>query len=213
MDELRGNAAAVLPTVDDFACVYQDYIAARDRVLKARTAVEEAGEQADTTALRDKLATALNDGDPAFQAMMRMPAPTMLALFNKLEAMSDNPFDPSPWEDDGHVARILADAATLSLQPAKAWIDRWRALGGYFGYTRKKGEEPRLMRGMLICLDLWKPTDRDNPDLPPHAWLIEPEHHAGAVKVLDGLLELTPGLQEAVKAVAAVETPLAPEGL
>jgi hypothetical protein len=47
---------------------------------------------------------------------------------------------------------------------AGAWINRWRAIGGAFSYLYRKDEEPLLMRGMVVALDLWRPTDRDNPD-------------------------------------------------
>jgi hypothetical protein len=48
----------------------------------------------------------------------------------------------------------------------------------------------------------WTPADRDNPRLEPHLWLLDKAHQPGAIKALDGLLELVPGLEEAVHEAA-----------
>lgn len=102
-------------------------------------------------------------------------------------------------------------AVLQSLDPiravAEAWVDRWRALGGDFGAVRRPGEPATATRGMLMALEYWKPTDRDNPRLAPHAWLTEKKHHAGAVKALEGMLELVPDLQDAVFDLVAPTIP------
>jgi hypothetical protein len=87
---------------------------------------------------------------------------------------------------------------------ARAWVDRWRALGGDFGFIyNREGLIEGVTRGMLCGTDLWTDrTDRVHPKLEPHARLIEDGHHAGAVKVLEGLLMLVPGLREAVREIA-----------
>lgn len=139
----------------------------------------------------------------AFREMMAIPAPDPFALHLKLKAISD--FDPP--EAQYYLDRLIADAGSVSLQPAKAWVDRWRALGGDFGSMQRAGGTPTFTRGMVVDLDLWKPTDREHPLLAPHAWLIEPEHHAGAVKVLEGFLALVPGLQDSIRALVVPTIP------
>lgn len=86
---------------------------------------------------------------------------------------------------------------------ARAWIDRWQALGGDFGLRYNPAGQPEgIMRGMTCALDYWARTDRDRADLPPHTWLVEDQHHDGAVKALEGMLELLPELAEAVREIA-----------
>lgn len=229
-NEKDNNAAA--PPGDEFAHLYADYVSARDRLSEAKQKLAEAdarqvaainelpedqradmaqleiiADRLNIAALGDAVFQGICDGDPKFQAMATMPAPTHFALFLKLEAIVADPFNSAPWEDGLITARILADAATLNLELAKAWVDRWRALGGTFGSINRNGEAPHATRGMVVDLDYWQPTDRGNPELPPHAWLLEPEHHHGAVKVLEGFLHLVPGLQEAVFAVVGPTIP------
>lgn len=84
------------------------------------------------------------------------------------------------------------------LHMATAWIDRWKALGGDFNFRLdKEGQPCGLLRGMTCMFENIEPTDRDREDIPPH--------HDGAVKALEGLLELCPGLREGVREVAGKE--------
>jgi hypothetical protein len=92
------------------------------------------------------------------------------------------------------------------LHVARAWADRWKALGGDFGLTyNNDGSVKGAHRGMICGADLWTPTDRGREDLRPHTWLTEDHHHEGAVKALEGLLELVPGLSDAVRHIASQE--------
>ena len=88
---------------------------------------------------------------------------------------------------------------------ARAWIDRWKSLDGSFGLIFKNGEPPQLTRGMLIATDLWAPTDNGREDIPPHTWMMDECDHHGAVRILEGLLELCPGLREAVREIGGRE--------
>ena len=89
-----------------------------------------------------------------------------------------------------------SEVATLHM--ARVWIDRWKAAGGNFGQSfNPNGSFRGLLRGMAEPR-FWTPTDEGNPQLEPHLWLTDPAHQRGAVKVLDSLLTLVPGLQDAV---------------
>lgn len=164
-----------------------------------------------------------------FTLATNSPTPTeedglLNAPVEDLAAFARDQFDNQSTEDRGAWAAlaVLADDKAFAgvddayqggrdqamLEVARAWIDRWQALGGSFGYSYPRGEEPRLMRSMVVATDLWQPTDRANPDLPTHTWLIEEKQHDGAVKVLEGLFVMVPGLKEAVSAVARELTPL-----
>jgi hypothetical protein len=87
---------------------------------------------------------------------------------------------------------------------AGAWIDRWHAAGGSFGIRYDtEGQFSGIMIGRSASPDFWTPTDKDRPDLPPHLWLYEDEHMDGALRALDGMLQLCPRLREAVGEKAA----------
>jgi hypothetical protein len=89
---------------------------------------------------------------------------------------------------------------------ARAWSDRWKALGGDFGLRLDRERRPvGVTRGMICGMDLWERKDRDREDLPPHVRLIEDHQHEGAVKALEGLLEITPGLKEAIHEIGGRE--------
>jgi hypothetical protein len=115
--------------------------------------------------------------------------------------------------DEGLYTREEYEAGRASaeeiayLHMARAWIDRWKALGGSFGmvYT-PDGRPDSLLRSMTMALETWDRPDKGREDIPPHTWIIEDRHHDGAVKVLEGLLELTPGLREAVREIGGRET-------
>lgn len=51
----------------------------------------------------------------------------------------------------------------------------------------------------------WEPTDKDNKKLAPHMWLVEEDHHFGAVKILEAMLVMVPGLREAIHEIAAMQ--------
>lgn len=86
------------------------------------------------------------------------------------------------------------------LRVARAWVDRWRALGGSFGFICDADGQPgQLHRGMPLDLDRWEPTDKGRDDI--RFRLIEEKHHAGAILALEGLMEMVPGLQDAVREI------------
>lgn len=97
-------------------------------------------------------------------------------------------------------------AEIAMLYVARAWVDRWKALGGNFDLRLNQyGQPVSLSRGMICDPDIWTRIDQDREDLPPHVRLIKDHQHEGAVKALEGLLEITPGLKEAVKEVGGRE--------
>ena len=108
-------------------------------------------------------------------------------------------------KDDMNVAREKG-AEVAYLLVARAWIDRWKALGGTFDLSfDKEGKVASLHRGMWVDPDYWKPSDSERDDLPPHVKLLIERHHEGAVKALEGLHEMLPDLQKAIKELAAQE--------
>jgi hypothetical protein len=82
---------------------------------------------------------------------------------------------------------------------ARAWIDRWKAAGGDFGLSGS-----RVIFGNVESY-IWEPSDHGRADLAPHVWLTEPEQQRGAIKALEGLLTLTPGLKDAVRGIVGVQ--------
>lgn len=88
---------------------------------------------------------------------------------------------------------------------ARAWVDRWNACGGDFGCRyNPDGSFHSVMRGVPEPR-FWTPTDEGNAELPPHCWLIEKGHHAGAVKVLEAMLELVPGLRDTITQIVGAQ--------
>jgi len=115
----------------------------------------------------------------------------------------EEPRDPCDMGEDwhaGHAAGYESGHEIAILRIARAWIDRWEALGGNFGLMYNRDGTPKsVLRGMLMAQELWTKPDEGRADLPPHTWLTDWERqHDGAVKVLEGLLVLVPGLRDAV---------------
>lgn len=92
---------------------------------------------------------------------------------------------------------------------ARAWIDRWKAAGGYFGHSY-------ALDGSVEGLGIgwceygtndpdWTPRDGDDSPLEPHIRLSESKHCRGARKVLEAMLVLVPGLKDIVRECAAQE--------
>lgn len=138
--------------------------------------------------------------------------PTAAALIALPCASSSEAAEPVT--EDGRYAREEYEAGRKSAEEiaylwvACAWMDRWKALGGDVGLSfRPDGRVAGVHRGMTCMTELWAPEapDREREDLPPHTWLIEERHHDGAVKALEGLLELVPGLRAAVREIAGRE--------
>jgi hypothetical protein len=81
---------------------------------------------------------------------------------------------------------------------AAAWIDRFEALGGYFGYVRNAdGSVKNAAMGYPMPY-VWQPPKLHNPKLSPCDCIIEESQHEGAVKMLMSFLALVPGLRTAV---------------
>ena len=103
--------------------------------------------------------------------------------------------------DDQYRVAFDSGSRCAMAHVARAWVDRWRALGGDFGLVWPGDGPERLTMGMIVDLDLWKPTDRQRGELEPYLCLEERSDHHGATRVLGGMLELVPGLREAVRDV------------
>jgi len=143
----------------------------------------------------------------------QVPAPNVPAVLLKLELALKRSED-FVGMFDGHQEAIFTDLRRLAdndarsayHQVARSWVDRWKALGGDVAVSYDRDLNPvGVHRGMLMDLDLWPRSDKERDDLPPYARLVEDRHHAGAVRALDGLLELTPGLRDAVREIAGQE--------
>ena len=119
------------------------------------------------------------------------------------------PANSEALDDDPYRIGFDEGTETATLDMARAWIDRWKAAGGDFGRSfNPDGSLRGSTRGMSEPR-FWKPTDEGNPKLEPHQWLIEAAHQSGAVKILDSLLTLVPGLQDAVFEIVGAQLPTA----
>lgn len=133
-----------------FASAYGAFGKARTAFIEAKTKVEEAqlqqaaavaalpddqrADMAQLEVIADKcfinelgndLFERMNEADQALDAMMRIEAPTSFALFLKLEAFAN-----CPWDHGNFIDRLTADAGNISLQFAKMWLERWKSHGG-----------------------------------------------------------------------------------
>lgn len=128
------------------------------------------------------------------------PSATMLvALPIAATASEPQPIPEDLYTSEEYAAGRKSAEEVAYLKMARAWIDRWDALGGNFGFVYDRDGSPKqVMRGMIVDTDLWKPTDEGREDLQPHMWLVEEKEHSGALRALEGLLALCPGLREAV---------------
>lgn len=109
----------------------------------------------------------------------------------------------------GHGFKEGGEIALLHV--AHAWVNRWKAAGGDFGVMwPAEGGKGTLMFGQCEP-HIWQPTDRPDGALAPHLCLTEPEHQAGAIKALEAMLALVPGLRDAVRDVVGIEAINAPE--
>ena len=87
-------------------------------------------------------------------------------------------------------------------QFAAAWIDRFEAVGGYFGRIyNPDGSEKSLGMGHPMPYS-WEPPKLHNPKLSICDCILEESQHEGAVKMLRSLLDLVPGLKSAVYELA-----------
>lgn len=134
------------------------------------------------------------------------PGPRELAIKIEMALKRAEGFVDIIFKD--HAEGIAADFYRITgIDPlrstAKAWIDRWEALGGDFGMSyNSDGSERGMLRGIPEP-SFWTPPAEQNPQLRPHEWIIEKSHHSGAVKLLGSLLTLVPGLENAVFSIAA----------
>lgn len=102
-------------------------------------------------------------------------------------------------EGDPYLVGSAAGQEIALCHVARAWIDRWKAAGGDFGARyNNDGSLNGIVRG-VVEPSFWTPTDDANEKLPPHTWLLEKDHQRGAVKVLEAMLLLVPGLDDAVR--------------
>ena len=85
---------------------------------------------------------------------------------------------------------------------AEAWIDRFQAVGGSFGYSYGANKE-RQSAGMILPMPYtWTPRVEHNPALSPRDLILDEGQHEGAVKMLMSFLALVPGLKSEVYPLA-----------
>lgn len=134
-------------------------------------------------------------------ALATLPAIAALPAYTPAEAETEAPDE----EGDRYQHGYDSGKQIATLYMARAWIDRWRAAGGNFGIAfNPDGSFRSLMRGRAESYT-WTPTDEGNEALEPHTWLLEEPHQPGAIKVLEGLLTLVPGLQDAVTEIVGYQ--------
>lgn len=143
----------------------------------------------------DTTRRALLKGAPVATALIALPA----------AVIAQEPTPDTYTREELDAGRKSAEQVAY-LHLARAWIDRWEALGGYFGLRYDRDLRPDgVMRGMLCGTDNWTQTDEGREDIPPHTWIVRNEDHSGAVRALEGLLELCPGLRDAVREIAGAQ--------
>lgn len=141
---------AAPPTTETFAGALSAFNQARDVFQRARDAVAEAeGKQAAAinalpakdranmahveaiadglrlVELGDALANSVQKANAALGGLMRLPAATVLDLFEKLWAVS-----AVEWGGPDYWPQILADAGRLSVQFGEVWLEQWKQHGG-----------------------------------------------------------------------------------
>jgi hypothetical protein len=105
---------------DAFDRAYSEFERARAEFLKAAPEPK----QFELSTEAHELMSLASD---AMDEMMRIEAPTVFALFQKLRAISECAW---PWSIGDYRDRLTADADTLTLQFAKVWLEKWRERGG-----------------------------------------------------------------------------------
>jgi hypothetical protein len=95
----------------------------------------------------------------------------------------------------GHGSKEGSEIALLYV--ARAWINRWKAAGGFFGCIYEPNGETRGFGIGWGEFDLTLP-DSIHSTLPPHVQITDEAHCRGARKALEGMLELVPQLRETV---------------
>lgn len=94
-------------------------------------------------------------------------------------------------------------------QMAFAWVNRWVALGGSFGWTHYPDGSKRTLGRSLPMPYVWEPPSWEeakvqSPKLEPFHMITEREQHEGASKMLESFLVLVPGLSDEVRKVGAI---------
>jgi hypothetical protein len=87
-------------------------------------------------------------------------------------------------------------------QFAAAWIDRFEALGGYFGRIYNADGSVKSAAMGYPMPYTWEVPKLQNPKLSPCNCILEESQHEGAVKMLMSFLQLVPGLKAAVYELA-----------
>ena len=81
---------------------------------------------------------------------------------------------------------------------AAAWIDRFEAVGGFFGRAyNPDGSQKSVCTGYPMPYT-FEPPKLHNPKLSICDCILEESQHEGAVKMLRSFLDLVPGLRSAV---------------
>jgi hypothetical protein len=141
----------------------------------------------------------MTEGDAALEALVAIPAPTMLALHQKMHSIHH-----AGWETADYFDRLLSDSGTLGLQFGHVWLDRWTAKGAYVvmtGDTANIGwpvydlspvhaeDEARMAAGGL-------PEEHRQDQRSWYRWFYD-----GKIRELYDVLREVPGGVDAVKAI------------
>jgi len=86
---------------------------------------------------------------------------------------------------------------------AAAWIDRFEAVGGFFGRIYSSDGSVKSVGLGYPMPYVWEAPKLHNPKLSPCECILEESQHEGAVKMLMSFLPLVPGLKSAVYELAA----------
>lgn len=94
----------------------------------------------------------------------------------------------------------MTDASLRTV--AAAWIDRFEAVGGFFGNIYNADGSVKSASMGFPMPYAWDPPKLHNPKLSPCDLILEESQQEGAVKMLMSLLALVPGLKAAVYELA-----------
>jgi hypothetical protein len=204
MTNEHGKCAVALVPGDPFTLAYADFI-------QARTAFVEKCPDATQFEMGDEGYDLMVKGSDALDAMMRIEAPSMFALFLKLQAIGECPW---PWSIGDYQARLTADAALLSMQFAKAWLQRWTGHGGHVIIDSLNDNKLAIFKP-AYSLSTDAATDAavtDQIEVPESVrdarrqWLAP--FYDGKMRELEEIMDAVPGAIAAVKAIVA-ENPAA----
>jgi hypothetical protein len=233
MTKEPGNAAATVPADGEFDRAYGAWLQGLSKYKDAKAAVEDAQrrqveaiaalpevERSDMARLEaiadelkiadlgDALCAELNTIDDLFHTMINLPAPTAVALFQKLEAIGEVPWTSPADEAGAALPRLTADAGTLSFEFPEVWLAQWRERGGSALLDPHHGDGLSIFRPEFSlspdAVELERRQKKSGRPLEDHCRSWHGAFYDGQMRSLSDMLDLMPGAKRALKAMLEV---------